>query len=60
MEQFDIIIIGGGIIGTTIARTLSKYQLRILLLEKETDIGMSTSSANSALVHAGMMPLQAL
>ncbi len=53
MEQFDIIIIGGGIIGATIARTLSKYKLRILLLEKETDIGMSTSSANSALVHAG-------
>jgi len=53
MKKFDLIIIGGGVIGCTIARTLSRYQLSILLIEKESDIGMVTSSANSALVHAG-------
>ncbi|NSW51917.1 MAG: NAD(P)/FAD-dependent oxidoreductase [Anaerolineae bacterium] len=53
MKTFDFIIIGGGVIGCTIARSLSRYKLSILLVEKESDIGMVTSSANSALVHAG-------
>ncbi len=56
-EQFDVIIIGGGVVGAMAARFLSRYQLRILLIEKEADIGMGTSSANSAIVHAGYDPL---
>ncbi len=49
----DVVIIGGGIVGTAIARELSKYQLDIVLLEKEPDIAMGTTKANSAILHAG-------
>ena len=52
-KRYDIIIIGGGIVGSMAARFLSKYELDILLIEKEADIGMGTSSANTAAVHAG-------
>jgi len=47
------VIIGGGVIGCCIARTLSKYNLKIALLEKDADISMGTSKANSGVVHAG-------
>lgn len=53
MKEFDFIVIGAGVVGATIARTLSRYDCSILLIEKESDVGMATSSANSALVHAG-------
>lgn len=46
-------IIGGGVIGCCIARTLSKYDLKIALLEKDADISMGTTKANSGVVHAG-------
>lgn len=53
MKEFDYIVIGAGVVGATIARTLVKYSDSVLLIEKESDVGMVTSSANSALVHAG-------
>lgn len=49
----DIIIIGGGAIGTSIARELSKYKLDILLLEKNTEVCQETTKANSAIIHGG-------
>ncbi len=49
----DVIIIGAGVIGCAIARELSRYQLKILVLEKESDVCEGTSKANSAIVHAG-------
>lgn len=52
-DMRDVIIIGGGIVGTAIARELSKYKLRVLLLEKEPDLGAGTTKANSGIVHAG-------
>ena len=52
-KEYDVIIIGAGIVGSLVARYLSKYQLEILLIEKEVDVGMGTSSANSAAIHAG-------
>lgn len=52
-KKYDVIIIGAGIVGGMVARFLSKYALDILLIEKEVDVGMETSSANSAAVHAG-------
>jgi len=52
-KKFDVVIIGAGIVGSMVARFLSKYQLDILLIEKEEDVGMGTSSANSAAIHAG-------
>ena len=50
---YDVIIIGAGIIGTSIARELSKYNTSVLILEKEADISMGSTKANSAIVHGG-------
>jgi len=52
-ETFDVIIIGGGIVGCMTARFLSRYQLDILLIEERSDIGTVTSAANTALIHPG-------
>ncbi|QUH21216.1 NAD(P)/FAD-dependent oxidoreductase [Alkaliphilus sp. B6464] len=51
--MYDITVIGAGITGTFIARELSKYQLKVLLIDKENDIANGTTKANSAIVHAG-------
>lgn len=51
--MYDVIIIGAGIVGTTIARKLSRYKLDLLILEKEKDVSMGVSKANSAIVHGG-------
>jgi len=56
-QFFDVIIIGGGIVGSMMARYLSRYTLSILLIEKETDICMGATSGNSAFVHAGYDPV---
>lgn len=53
----DIIVIGGGVIGAFIARNLSRYQLSVLVIEKQNDVGDVTSMANSAIVHSGYDPL---
>ena len=52
----DVLIIGAGVIGTLIARELSKYQLDIVILDKNNDAGDATSSANSGIVHSGYDP----
>lgn len=52
-QSYDVIIIGAGIVGAMTARFLSKYDIKIMWIEKEADIGMGASAANSALVHAG-------
>ena len=49
----DVVIVGGGIVGTAIARELSRYDLRVVVLEKHPDLGMGTSKANSGILHAG-------
>lgn len=51
--MFDVTIIGAGIIGCTAARELSKYDLKICVLEKGSDIAVGTTKANSAIIHAG-------
>jgi len=50
---FDVAVIGGGVIGGSILRELSKYELSICMLEKENDVCMGASKANSGIVHAG-------
>lgn len=51
--MYDITIIGAGVIGASITRKLSKYDLKILLLESEADVSMGASKANSAIIHGG-------
>lgn len=55
--MYDVIIIGAGVIGASIARELSKYKLNILVLEKEKDVCEGTSCANSAIIHSGYDPV---
>lgn len=54
--SYDVIIIGAGVTGAFTARELSKYRLRVCLLEKEGDIAAGASKANSGIVHAGYDP----
>ncbi len=51
--MYDITIIGAGVIGGMIARELSFYNLKVCLVEKENDVAMGATKANSAIVHAG-------
>ena len=51
--MYDVIVIGGGVIGGMILRELTKYRLQCCLVEKEEDICMGQSRANSGIVHAG-------
>ena len=53
MEKYDVIIIGAGVTGTAVARELSRYQIKICVLEREEDVCCGTSKANSAIIHAG-------
>ena len=52
-EIYDVIIIGAGAIGCTIARELSRYCINVLVLEKECDVAYGTSGRMSGVVHAG-------
>ena len=51
--MFDVVIIGAGISGCSIARELSKRKAEILVVEREEDVCCGTTKANSAIVHAG-------
>ncbi|MEA5027187.1 MAG: NAD(P)/FAD-dependent oxidoreductase [Erysipelotrichaceae bacterium] len=51
--MYDIVIIGAGIIGSAVAYNLGKYEGNFLVLEKENDVAMRTSKANSAIIHSG-------
>lgn len=53
---YDIAVAGAGVIGGMIARELTKYRLSVCLLEKENDVAMGASKANSGIVHGGYDP----
>lgn len=55
-KNVDVLIIGGGIIGVSIARELTKWNISILLVDKEEDIGMHATSRNDGMVHPGIEP----
>lgn len=52
-RDFDVCIIGGGVTGCAIARELTRYDLKIAILEKQNDVAEGTTKANSAIVHSG-------
>ena len=52
-RPFDVAIIGAGAVGSAIARELSRYELNIALLEANSDVGMGTSKASTAIWHTG-------
>ena len=54
--MYDVAIIGCGVVGSSIAYRLSKYDLRTVVLEKENDVAMGATRANSAIIHAGYDP----
>lgn len=54
---YDVVIVGAGVIGGMLARELSKYKLCVALLEKENDVAMAASRANSGIVHGGYDPI---
>ena len=51
--MYDVVIIGAGVSGCASARELSRYHLKVCVVEKEEDICCGTSKANSAIIHAG-------
>ncbi len=53
IDEVDILIVGGGVIGCGIARELSKFNLNICLVEKEEDISEGTTKANNGMIHPG-------
>ena len=54
--MYDVTIIGCGIVGAAAAYEFSKYDLSVLVLEKENDVGVAATKANSAIIHVGYDP----
>ncbi len=50
---FDVVVVGGGVVGSATARELSRYALSIAVLEKNPDVCMETSGRNTGVVHGG-------
>ncbi|WP_339033669.1 type 2 glycerol-3-phosphate oxidase [Spiroplasma endosymbiont of Cantharis rufa] len=55
-NNYDICIIGAGIIGASIARELSKFKQRVIILEANPSFGLETTTGNSGLIHGGFDP----
>jgi glycerol-3-phosphate dehydrogenase len=53
-ETADVVIVGGGVIGCFIARELSKYDVDVILLEKEADVACGATKANNGQIHTGI------
>ncbi len=54
--MYDVVIVGCGVVGAATAFELSKYRLKAAVLERENDVAMGTTKANSAILHAGFDP----
>ena len=50
-HHYDVLIIGGGVVGNAIARELSRFRITAAVLEKEPDVGLETSCRNSGVLH---------
>ena len=56
--KYDVIIIGAGITGNSIAFELSKYKLKVAVIDKENDVANATTKANSGIIHGGYDPIK--
>jgi glycerol-3-phosphate dehydrogenase len=52
-DTYDVVIIGAGVTGASIARRLSSYALDVALVDKECDVSFGTSKSNSGIIHGG-------
>ena len=55
--EYDVVVIGSGVIGAATARELARFDVRILVLEAGLDLACGATRANSGIVHAGYDPL---
>lgn len=53
MEQWDVIVIGAGVVGSAVARELARYRLNVAVLEKELDVACGNSGRSTGMLHAG-------
>lgn len=53
MIKTDVVVIGAGAVGSAVARELSKYQVNVVVVEKNEDVGGDASKSNSAIIHTG-------
>ncbi len=53
IESCDVVIVGGGITGCAVARELSRYNLNIVLIEKDSDLACGATKANNGDIHSG-------
>src|SRR5574344_1598950 len=53
-KHVDVLVIGGGVVGSAILRELTKYNVSSLLVEKEEDVAMEASSHNDGCLHVGL------
>jgi glycerol-3-phosphate dehydrogenase len=52
-QDYDVAVVGGGVVGCAIARELTRYRLRVVVLDRESDVARGTSGKNSGVVHTG-------
>lgn len=52
-KVYDLVIVGGGIVGAALAYYLSRFQLDIVLIDSSAYLGSKTSLANSGIIHGG-------
>ena len=55
MRDYDVLVIGGGVVGSAVARELTRYRLKIGVLERESDVCTQTSGRNTGMLHAGFL-----
>ena len=53
MEKVDVLVIGAGLLGCFTARNLARYEMDILVLEKESDVSRGISKANTGIIYSG-------